>query len=365
MTKANHYPWLDWMRFLAAFVVVIGHSRDQLFVKYADLETHNIFITAWFMLTRLGNEAVLMFFVLSGFLVGGIAIQRINNDTFKLKDYIIDRFSRIYVPLVPALLLTFGMQYYLFGNYDLAHITASLLSLQGVITGETIPENEALWTLAYEVWFYIMIVGYASIYRGVSNNAIKWLLLGSAISISVGAIFGALKLHYLLCWLIGAVAYLTIPKKTSKSLVLLGILLCLYGSFGKQLNRGSESIDVKWLEMFIPSMEMARLIFSTGFALLIQQLVLTRPVGISAKIEKLGVPLAAFSYTLYLVHSPVIRFFKHGLGYTDMKEVNIVNISIYIGLISTSLILAAGMYYIFEKNTSKARKWLKIFSHNV
>ncbi len=352
--KTTYHPWLDWLRFLAAFIVVTGHSRDQLFVKYADLTERNIFITIWFMLTRLGNEAVMMFFVLSGFLVGGLALQRINDGTFKLKDYAIDRFTRIYLPLIPALLLTFGMQYYLSGDYNLTHIGAALLSLQGVVTGETIPENEALWSLSYEVWFYILIVSTALWFK-------RKYIFSFLIIVTFGLVFTKLSLHYFLCWLVGAIAYLTAPKKVSKTLLIIGLMLCLYGSFGKQLNRGSESIDIKWLEIFIPSMEVARLIFSAGFALLIQQLVLMKPKGALAKIERWGVPLAAFSYTLYLTHSPIIRFFKHGLDYTNIETINVNSFGIYIALILSSIMVSLIMYWLFEKNTNYIRSKLKRF----
>jgi peptidoglycan/LPS O-acetylase OafA/YrhL len=56
----------------------------------------------FFAATRLGGEAVLLFFVLSGFLVGGRIIRRAKSRTFSLKDYSVDRCSRILLPLIPA-----------------------------------------------------------------------------------------------------------------------------------------------------------------------------------------------------------------------------------------------------------------------
>ena len=72
-TTKVHYPWLDVMRFLAALMVVFCHSRNAFFLPYGELspEQQTPFSMAFYALGRLGHEAVIVFFVLSGFLVGG------------------------------------------------------------------------------------------------------------------------------------------------------------------------------------------------------------------------------------------------------------------------------------------------------
>lgn len=106
--QSNHLPWLDWIRFLAAFTVLASHARGVAFVAYGDLESSSQGPVAFlaFLATRIEGEAVIVFFVLSGFLVGGRGAERLLNGTFRLKDYAIDRVSRIVTPLVPSLLLS-------------------------------------------------------------------------------------------------------------------------------------------------------------------------------------------------------------------------------------------------------------------
>ena len=74
----GHFFWLDLIRFLAALVVVIGHVKAATFVEFFDLieSDKSLIIAAAFGFARLGHEAVLLFFVMSGFLVGGRAIER-------------------------------------------------------------------------------------------------------------------------------------------------------------------------------------------------------------------------------------------------------------------------------------------------
>jgi hypothetical protein len=349
----NIYPWLDWFRFIAALIVVTGHTKDQLFVKFADLnpESRNIFSAIFYMCGKLGNEAVMIFFVISGFLVGGAALQRFSHNTFLLRSYVIDRTTRIMIPLIPAIILTAGMELYLFGSAQWMNIFGSLFSLQGILF-PTLLENEALWTLSYEVWFYILI-GAVALYA--DNKCWGWLLLLASL-----LVFTKLEAHYLFCWIIGAIAFQYRPKKIIPQLIIIGIILIIYGSFAKQINRGSESFDIGGLQSFIPSMAAARIIFSCGFAIILQQLIMMQPKNkLTINIDNLGTKLATFSYTLYLIHSPIIRLFKYKFGITGIKDINLPTMMIYFTAVISCFAVTGIMYLLFEKNTGRIRGWLK------
>lgn len=98
--KKQHFYWLDALRFIAAFMVVLSHSRNLFFPAFCDLpdSQQNILTMAFTLFCRMGHEAVIIFFVLSGFLVGGCGIERIQNGTMNVGSYSIDRFSRITPP---------------------------------------------------------------------------------------------------------------------------------------------------------------------------------------------------------------------------------------------------------------------------
>lgn len=154
----QHYYWLDLIRFLAAFAVVMCHFRGAFFIDYTSLPTEeqNIANFIFFSSTRLGQEAVLIFFVLSGFLVGGKALERMMNGTFQGRGYCIDRFVRIMLPLIAVLLLYLPVRRYLGQPIQWRDWFGCLFSLQGIWTGACV---EPLWSLAYEVWFYILVAG--------------------------------------------------------------------------------------------------------------------------------------------------------------------------------------------------------------
>jgi peptidoglycan/LPS O-acetylase OafA/YrhL len=109
----NYYPWLDWLRFLAASMVLFGHARGFVFVPYGELDpnSQNVFTGMFFLSTRFAHLAVLVFFVISGFLVGGRLLERLKDGSFSPKAYALDRSTRIMIPLVPVLLFTALVQW--------------------------------------------------------------------------------------------------------------------------------------------------------------------------------------------------------------------------------------------------------------
>ena len=93
----KHFYWLDWMRFIAAFMVVVCHSRGYNWVDWGSLPRvdHTALIRWFFAVTRAGLEWVVVFFVLSGFLVGGGVIRRSLDRTFDVRLFAIDNIANL------------------------------------------------------------------------------------------------------------------------------------------------------------------------------------------------------------------------------------------------------------------------------
>ena len=101
--------YMHQVRWLAAFFVVIGHLRSLMFVNYAAVEHKNVFIRLFYFLTGFGHQAVMVFFVLSGFLIGGKVVLLVRQNRFTTVDYLINRISRIYIVLIFALMLGYTL----------------------------------------------------------------------------------------------------------------------------------------------------------------------------------------------------------------------------------------------------------------
>lgn len=73
MNKSNqHFYWLDALRFVAAFMVLLSHARNTFFPAFGDLpaDQQNIFSMALTMFCRMEHEAVIIFLCYQDSLLG-------------------------------------------------------------------------------------------------------------------------------------------------------------------------------------------------------------------------------------------------------------------------------------------------------
>jgi peptidoglycan/LPS O-acetylase OafA/YrhL len=152
MNEPRHaLPALDLLRGLAALTVMAAHLRGDAFVEYGALPVsqHGVLAALFFGLTRQGYEAVIVFFALSGFLVGGQVLSRVRNRKFQIRDYAIDRSTRILIPLIPACLFTAAIDLFVFGHGDaVGQLAGNMFGLNEIIV-PTLQTNPVLWSLAY------------------------------------------------------------------------------------------------------------------------------------------------------------------------------------------------------------------------
>ena len=165
--------FIHFARWVAATMVLLHHV-SATFVSVPDIMTapHNPLVYVWWFFTpfTFAHEAVIVFFVLSGFLVGGAVLGRRAKPAPWLAGYFIDRITRIYIVFLPVIALTLILDAsgrklfaaanlydlaFLDGRYDPGLILPNLASLQG-LWFEPIGTNLPLWSLGMEVWFYIL-----------------------------------------------------------------------------------------------------------------------------------------------------------------------------------------------------------------
>ena len=86
--KLNSYPLFDWLRFVLASIVVLGHAG----IEFPDFSN--------------GGVAVKVFFALSGWLIGGILIRTDRNE---LPRFFFNRSTRIWIPYALAIVLLYTL----------------------------------------------------------------------------------------------------------------------------------------------------------------------------------------------------------------------------------------------------------------
>ena len=97
---------LDMLRGVAAFLVLAAHLRGYLLPGFNELTQSGILIQVFYFATGLGHQSVVVFFVLSGYLVGGSVIENLLRQHFIWPRYLLRRLTRLWIVIVPALLLT-------------------------------------------------------------------------------------------------------------------------------------------------------------------------------------------------------------------------------------------------------------------
>ncbi len=73
-------------------------------------------------------------------------------------------------------------------------------------------------------------------------------------------------------------------------------------------------------------------------------------------VNRLGKKISVFSYSLFLTHYQVLKFY---IAYgEEMHTVNLYSLGIFIGLCTISIIVAFVFYLIFERNTQKIQNFV-------
>ena len=104
----EHSPLMmfDVMRAAAAVLVLLSHARSLMITDYSS--QGGIALKLFYAVTGLGHQAVLIFFVISGYWVAGGVIKRVASERWSWGGYALDRLSRLWLVLIPALLLGFA-----------------------------------------------------------------------------------------------------------------------------------------------------------------------------------------------------------------------------------------------------------------
>ncbi|WP_338413015.1 acyltransferase [uncultured Sphaerotilus sp.] len=227
--KKQHITILDWMRGFAAVLVCSSHLRNAMIVDWGNALDHGLINKFLYGITGFGHQSVVVFFVLSGYLVGGSVIAA--GPKFRWTTYLIARLSRLWVVLVPCLVITFVADAFtvsfasdvLTGDYATRWHSAPVagkysMSWQTLVGNlafvQTIfvpvyGSNGPLWSLANEFWYYVMFplvmnfVGKVGVVSRVSKLVSLVLFLTIFYWASIGVITG------FLVWIFGAlVSYL-------------------------------------------------------------------------------------------------------------------------------------------------------------
>lgn len=307
----NHWPLLDFLRTTAALLVLFGHTRNWYFLNIGVVDHPCIFLKLFYFITVLEHEAVVIFFVLSGFLIGGSLSDSMRRGSFDLVRYLIARFVRIYIVYVPALVITETV--FVFGSLllndpgagaghirplfseqqmDFGGVSQAICHLAG-LQGFSCPvwdQNPALWSLGYEWVLYLfapviigLIVWKASPGLRLTAIALVCAIVATVCHDPAEAVF------WLVTWFLGAGAYRV--QRT-------GFVPLPAGLLGAGLIVAGMAIS----RLKAASLLETDMMIAAGTALAIA----CRPMVAFPLAARFFGWTAGFSYTLYAIHIPIV-----------------------------------------------------------
>lgn len=148
-----HYPFLDWLRIIACFLVIVLHVAAIQFPTFSDIW----FITmSWDSVSRM---CVPLFFMISGFLLLDKQIESIAR-------FYIKRFLRIFIPFFIICII-----YFFTPDYRTYSITQYLIK---IIT--EYPDYH-LWYIYVLVPLYLAWPFFVKIFNGTEGSKYAWLYI--------------------------------------------------------------------------------------------------------------------------------------------------------------------------------------------
>jgi peptidoglycan/LPS O-acetylase OafA/YrhL len=354
---------LDAMRGLAAVIVVCTHLRQTFFVPYRQAGP-GLLVKLIYIDHYVVRAAVIYFFVLSGYLVGGSVLKSVRDGRWSWREYALSRLSRLYVVLIPALVLTALLDWigrsngvtgwaYLNPTEEMGFAVAqldtwrnffgTLFFLQHIRT-ELYGSNTPLWSLACEFWYYL-------VFPVLALTLIRrrgWLAAGLSVT-AIGWFVGYGVYSLFPCWLAGvAVGWLArgwlLRTGIQRVLVVSGacaLLVAVVVAMGAHRLNGL----------------LADYLITLG-AMALVWAALSSPMA-GRRYGAAAVLLSEMSYTLYATHLPFLLLLERFWLRERLWPADFAHLLLALVPLLAALCFAYGMYRLFEARTGEVRRFLR------
>lgn len=363
----NTSVWLDVLRSLAAQAVVLGHTYQLFFFgshaapeNQIEMILHNFII----FISKFSHEAVVVFFVISGYLVGGNALNAIRSGTFQWRDFLISRLTRLWVVLLPCLVITlmldsaslnFGNGAYFISNwasmFPPGWMDADPWSISRFITNALFlarfvepmyGTNMSLWSLTNEFWYYLLLPALLTLLTSKGKRLVFsigiLLVLGGLLSMVTNPIS---FLVFFAIWLLGAVLFYAQNVLRLSSTPLLLIMI----SFG--------------IVALMPNLE-SQMLKDICLGIVSCAIISVSPYIASRWAQKPSKFIAGYSFSLYVMHLPFLVL----LFSTDPKTAIVspyggYDLLRFVGYVIITNMFCIVFWYIFERHTDAIKRRLR------
>jgi len=364
---------LDLIRGLAAVAVAANHLRNLFFINFPQLEHKTAPIAVLYAFSALGHQCVMVFFVLSGYFVSVSVLKFRTLAAWSVQAYAINRLARLYVVLIPALVVTaacdFAARQLPFGNLYFNHpvpnfvvvvfaaedhlkqFFASLFFLQTILS-RPFGSNGALWSLANEFWYYT--IGPLLFVAIASKSHTQRLIAASAASILLTVLPGPMSRGFVI-WLLGVAVALAAPYSSEIPTWIRGrvVSFVVAGAF--------IAAALAARRFWTDSEFVGDLLVGTVFAVLLFVIVYSARTKQPGRLySQMAHGLASFSFSLYAIHFPILVLLRTALGKYGLWSADAIHISFGAMLLVSVVAVAWAFSRVTEAYTASVRESLNV-----
>lgn len=343
--------YLDVVRFVAALLVLLYHA--------------NWIYRPGILFTSLGHEAVVIFFVLSGFVIAYVADTREQD----FRGFMVARGARILSVAIPAIILT-GMldaagyqinasvypEDYRAWDLPLIRVITSTLFLNEIwLLGIQLFTNVPYWSLNYEVWYYVLF-GILFFYKGKGSRIVFVLvciLLGPKILL-------LLPVWWLGVWIYRSDYLARMPEWLAWVCLAISIaggywyvhvnLGQLGWDYLKNLLGAELHLQLSFSRQFITDYYLG-LVLAFHFVGL--RVLLARIDSVPRSLEKCIRYLAGATFSIYLFHQPLLWFYSAVFSWVD------AGIARYVVVVPITLVTIFILSAFTEQKKHVWKVWLE------
>ncbi len=364
--------WLNVLRAGAAQAVVIGHLHHIFFAtslaevgaRASLLTTLVNFSGSW------AHQSVMLFFVMSGFLIGGRVIMDLRAGHFDGPRYFIDRLTRLWIVILPALLLTalldgiafaYGQGAYVLTTrvpfypawwlevtpYAWQTLVANVFFLQ-MITSFQFGSNLSLWSISNEFWYYLLLpTALGAMY--LKRNARRWS--GVAAAAVVVLLLMSDKPHdagrptsyflLFLVWMLGALSYVYYDARWRRPLAIALVI-------------GSAVMTVAIRRIFDGTVNSDPVVTALAVGLIL----LARDIP-AQWLRRAADFFSGYSFSLYALHLP-LAFCLVSLDHAvrDPVPIQWSTVARFIAYLVAINLAAVALWWGSERHTTPVRRWV-------
>jgi peptidoglycan/LPS O-acetylase OafA/YrhL len=294
---------LEALRGLASVYVAAGHWALSI-----DKSTNvlNTFL-------RFGQEAVILFFLLSGFV---IFISYSNGSDKSLKTYFIKRARRIYFPLICAFIISIVIV----PSFSLKELVGNILMLQDFSSAKPgvavtpFQGNSPLWSLSYEWTFYLLFPFLFPVLQN-NKNRVHYIGIFSVVNLIIYILFPNhifLVLAYFIVWWSGLelAEYFFGTKTRAHCIKLIGYYILILFVLGLECG-WSYHLNKHVIIGFYPYLIFRH--FGFAFICIALTVFATRPTKWMVSLIKPFSKIAPISYGIYIIHFPILTQASFGM----------------------------------------------------